>query len=153
MIIENLSPLPSHSFVIFLDIDGVLYNTPDQNAVFKKAQELFPQIEDCYDNRVCSIAASHFFNKQALKNLDHIIAEIEKIRKVSIVISSRERTELLQNLNTHFLAFTIFQNILLIKLLKKFLKIRYKIVALLIAIIIHIVVQQKFNIGFANILK
>lgn len=28
-------------FVIFLDIDGVLYNTPDQEGVFKKVDELF----------------------------------------------------------------------------------------------------------------
>lgn len=77
-------------FVIFLDIDGVLYNTPDQNGVFKKVDELFPNAKS-YDNRVCSIAASYFFNKEALNNLDKIISELEKTKKVSIVISSAWR--------------------------------------------------------------
>jgi hypothetical protein len=76
--------------VLFLDIDGVLYNTPDQDGVFTKVKELFPDATT-YDNRKCSIAASYFFNKKALTNLDELINEIEKTGKVWIVISSAWR--------------------------------------------------------------
>ncbi len=78
-------------FIIFLDIDGVIYNTPDQDGVFKKTAELFPNEERPYNNRLCSIAASYFFNKEALQNLDYIINEMEKIAQVGIVISSSWR--------------------------------------------------------------
>lgn len=73
-------------FVIFLNIDGVLYNRPDQEGALKKAAELFPDEKN--SNRICSIAASHFFNEEALSNLDHLINEVEKTTKVWIVISS-----------------------------------------------------------------
>lgn len=83
--LKELSP-----FVIFLDIDGVLYNYADQNKVTKKVKELFGPLR-IHNNWVCSIAVSHFFNKRALKNLTTLIREIEKTRKVWIVISSNWR--------------------------------------------------------------
>ena len=79
-------------FVIFLDIDGVVYNKPNQEGVFKKAAELFPSGKERHSNRACSIAASYFFNKEALKNLDNLIGEIEQIADVWVVISSSWRT-------------------------------------------------------------
>lgn len=78
-------------FVIFLDIDGVLYNKPDQDAVYKKVAELYPDAVKCYNNDICSEAAAHFFDKESLKNLDNLISEIEKTAQVSIVISSSWR--------------------------------------------------------------
>lgn len=86
-----LHPIAPSPFVIFLDIDGVVYNCPNQKDVYKKVAELFPDIETWYDNRVCSIAASYFFDKGALTNLSFLIKEIEKTRSVWIVISSSWR--------------------------------------------------------------
>lgn len=89
--IELTTKSSRQPFVLFLDIDGVLYN-PDQRAVSKKVAELFPNEEGAKNsNRMCSIAASHFFNKDALNSLDHLINEIEKTTKVWIVISSSWR--------------------------------------------------------------
>lgn len=78
-------------FVIFLDIDGVVYNTPNQEGVFKKAAELCP--EERYSNRICSIAAAYFFNQGALKNLDYLISKIEQTTHVWVVISSSWRED------------------------------------------------------------
>lgn len=86
VISPRLSP-----FVIFLDIDGVVYNTPNEEGVFKKVAELFPEITGTYNNRVCSIAASYFFDKKAVQNLNCLIREIEKVRNVWIVVSSSWR--------------------------------------------------------------
>ncbi len=82
-------------FVIFLDIDGVVYNTPNQRGVFQKVAELFPDYPDAprYDNFVCSIAAAYFFDKRALQNLGQLITAIEKKRSVWIVISSSWRDD------------------------------------------------------------
>ncbi len=79
-------------FVIFLDIDGVVYNSTAQEGIFKKVAELFPEEKGFYSNRICSIAASYFFSKEALSNLDHLINEVEKTTQVWIVISSNWRT-------------------------------------------------------------
>lgn len=91
-------------FAIFLDIDGVIYNSPNQNAVFKKVAELFPNEKECYSNKIYSIAASYFFDKVALQNLDHLINEIEKSMQVWIVISSSWR----ENRTVEELKTTIF---------------------------------------------
>ena len=78
-------------FVVFLDIDGVVYNKPDQEGVFTKAAELFPSGEKRHTNRACSIAAAYFFNKKALKNLSDLIEAIGQITDVWVVISSSWR--------------------------------------------------------------
>lgn len=85
-----LSP-PQSPVVIFLDIDGVLYNRPDQDGVFRKVRELFPGITSPYSNSVCSIAASYFFDTKAVDNLSYLLREIEKTRAVRIVVSSNWR--------------------------------------------------------------
>ncbi len=83
-------PRSTSPFVIFLDIDGVLYNTPNQDSVSAKVEELFPNAQT-HDHMMCSIAAAYFFNQKALNNLDSIINGIEKTRKASVVISSSWR--------------------------------------------------------------
>lgn len=77
-------------FVIFLDIDGVLYKDLNDGSILKKARELFPK-EEYWEDFYSNIAASHYFNKDAIKNLDSIINEIEKTYDVWIVISSSWR--------------------------------------------------------------
>lgn len=101
--------------VIFLDIDGVLYNEGCIRPVYKwittdpsrekmewgeadpikeKMDELFPnrRKSDFPDyHHASSVAASHFFSDQALKNLDQLISQIEKIARVAVVISSSWR--------------------------------------------------------------
>jgi Swiss Army Knife RNA repair-like protein len=79
------------NFVVFLDIDGVLYNAPNPNAVFAKVAELFPNGDKYSQNRECSIAASYFFNKTALQSLDYLINEMEKVAQVAVVISASWR--------------------------------------------------------------
>lgn len=81
---------PVGSLHLFLDIDGVLYNNPDREGVFRKALELFPG-EIPSSNRSCSIAASLFFDQKALNSLDYLIEEIAKTKNVYIVISSSWR--------------------------------------------------------------
>lgn len=76
-------------FALFLDIDGVLFNRPDHEAVLKKAAELFPDRR--ISNRIDRIAASYFFDKTALQNLDQLIQKIEEKATVKIVISSNWR--------------------------------------------------------------
>ncbi len=107
VISPRLSP-----FVIFLDIDGVVYNRPNQEGVLKKAAELFPDITDPNNNRVCSIdsnsigsiAASYFFDKKAVQNLNFLIGQIAKTRNVWIVVSSswRENRSVEELRNTFF---------------------------------------------------
>lgn len=90
MLSESTCVADRPDVILFLDIDGVVYRKSDPQMVFKKVKELFPTVET-FDNKVCSIAAAHFFSKIALENLDAIIAGIEKTRKVSIVITSSWR--------------------------------------------------------------
>lgn len=104
MHVQNLNSGPQNPFVIFLDIDGVLYQSGDE--VHKKVKDLFPNIERLdvhYD-----IAASHLFDKKSVNNLTKIIESIERVYKVSIVISSSWRigknVEMLRKIfdNHHF---------------------------------------------------
>lgn len=80
-------------FVIFLDIDGVLYNQAGQMAhrfiLDAKVQELFPN--GSLPKDYLSIAAVHFFNAKAIKNLTYLINTINKTRDVQIVMSSAWR--------------------------------------------------------------
>jgi len=98
IISPRLSP-----FVIFLDIDGVVYNTPNLEDILKKVADLFPEITDPGNNRVCSIAASYFFDEKAVQNLNYLITEIEKVRNVWIVVSSSWReTRTVEELQSTF---------------------------------------------------
>ncbi len=78
-------------FVIFLDIDGVVYNGPNQDGVSKKALELFPNQPN--SRKSLDIAATHFFDNKAIENLNVYICQIEKTKVASIVLSSAWRTK------------------------------------------------------------
>lgn len=87
--------------IIFLDVEGVLLGSarmfaPLWDKIYDKATELFGKRER--DGRFFScleweIAASHFYNKNALENLDELIERISKVYNVSIVISAHCRNE------------------------------------------------------------
>lgn len=73
---------------IFLDIDGVVYCGHDGDYRREhKVRQLFPG-KKVYDNTEWSIAATHFFDEIALKNLDALIETLQKDFTVQIVISS-----------------------------------------------------------------
>jgi hypothetical protein len=82
--------------VIFLDIDEVIFRQnhylDNIQTICIKAEQLFPKYvlnrKKPYTKRDLSIAASHFFDFSALKNLDELIKTIEKTSEVWIVISS-----------------------------------------------------------------
>ncbi len=84
----NISEKPP--FAIFLDIDGVLYRNLFDGSAIRKAKELFPK-EKKYTNYLCSIGASHLFDRRSVQNLNEIIDKIEKLFNVVIIISSNWR--------------------------------------------------------------
>jgi hypothetical protein len=89
--------------VIFLDIDEVLIidRTFLIEEIQKKIKELFVKKEDngkiyllCgYTELEWRIAASHFFLKSAVDNLDKLIEKVSKVAKVSIVLCSNWRLD------------------------------------------------------------
>lgn len=81
----------SSPLTLFLDINGVLTHAPRRDELFGKLTELFPNSENYYDSKACDIAASHFFDKIAIASLNKIISGLEKMRRVSIVMSSSWR--------------------------------------------------------------
>lgn len=85
-----MSSATNSPFVIFLSIQGVIYGRTheDEDNVYIKVKELYPKATK-YDNKMCSLAATYFFDQTALKNLSELIIEIEKtVVPVWIVISS-----------------------------------------------------------------
>jgi hypothetical protein len=80
------------SFVIFLDIDGVLFTRKLWEAkINQKTVELDQRYPGFSSPVISEIATSYFFDKNALKALDTLISQIEKRLPVKIVISSRRR--------------------------------------------------------------
>lgn len=73
--------------VIFLDIDGVLYQRCDyDNSVDEIARKLFPAvIGDRFNNFQSSKAHSHLFHPPAVENLETLV---QTVKNVAIVISS-----------------------------------------------------------------
>lgn len=72
--------------VIFLDIDGVLYNKDDDIDLRSKVRELFPTFEgEKYTSYHYDTAATHFFSATAVGHLEALIKRIPNVR---IVLSS-----------------------------------------------------------------
>lgn len=87
----NQTNLLSPPVLLVCDIDGVFYSPPNttrkQDLVSNKAKELFPGV-GTLTSKMCDIAATHFFSKEALTYLDLLIQEIQKTREVQILVSS-----------------------------------------------------------------
>jgi hypothetical protein len=86
--------------VIFLDIDGVLMgdrcSSPLNEKIRNKVKELFEQKEGLnggFTELEWRIAASHFFSKTAVANLENLIEKVSKVAQVAIVISSAWRED------------------------------------------------------------
>lgn len=75
------------SSVIFLDIDGVVFNRQD-GSVDEMASQLFPNQKGSWTDDQCDIAATHLFDKMAMANLRKLIFNT---RNISIVLSSSWR--------------------------------------------------------------
>lgn len=88
---------PSEMIVIFLDIDGVLFNNPMDGSVQKRVEERWKDkgpSPDPYPCIECDRAAVDLFDREALNTLDHFIRTVQNTgKKVGIVISSAWREE------------------------------------------------------------
>lgn len=72
--------------VIFLNISGVLFDNCQDGSVYKKAKELFPQLnERQMSSYHLDRAATHLFNVTAISNLD---ALLKKVKNSAIVLCS-----------------------------------------------------------------
>lgn len=72
--------------VVFLDIDGVLYNNRQNDDVDKVVERLYPNRgEDKLSHTQMSRAHTHLFSKEAVANLESLI---QKVENVAIVIAS-----------------------------------------------------------------
>jgi Leucine-rich repeat (LRR) protein len=75
--------------VIFLDIDGVLFDTRKQASILQKTTQLFPNSETSeFNSYHLDTAASHLFEPSAVSNLEALIKDVQN---VGIVISSSWR--------------------------------------------------------------
>lgn len=75
-------------YVIFLN-PSVLMDTIYPEEVFKKAEELFPNVyKDTCNKHQYRCALSHFLNVEAVNNLDYLISEMQKTRTIWIVMAS-----------------------------------------------------------------
>lgn len=79
------------SFVLFLDIDGVLNKIYDKSTTELIVKNAFPQFPTPDHNYICSKAAALSFNTQALENLNQIIEQAKMVAEPKIVISSNWR--------------------------------------------------------------
>lgn len=81
--------------VIFLDIDGVLTRRHKESKIWNKAKDLFTPLggtRDGFTSIQWKTAASHFFSKYAVANLEELIDKVSQFFHVYIVISSAWRT-------------------------------------------------------------
>jgi hypothetical protein len=101
-----MQPILSHpekpSYVIFLNIDGVLMSEREKQLALAKPSEEACKYADsqheflsrntnAYSNNYWSLIVACHFSKKALENLNKLIERIEQVAKPLIVISSRWR--------------------------------------------------------------
>ncbi len=93
-------PVQKPTSVIFLDIDGVLiedrFCPPLKEKINDKLTELFEKkvgLNGGFTELESRIAASHFFSKKAVANLDSLIEKVSQVAQVAIVISSAWRND------------------------------------------------------------
>jgi len=87
--------------IIFLDIDGVMIGNrssyPLNESIRNKIKELFESKKEELNSQFTElewrIAASHFFSKEAVVNLENLIEKTSKVAQVAIVISSNWRED------------------------------------------------------------
>lgn len=77
-------------FVVFLDIDGVLFGEIDMESFYKKARELVPNFDRKNKQHVALVTA-HFLNPQALRHLRCLTREMKKTHSIFFVIASNWR--------------------------------------------------------------
>lgn len=89
-------------YIIFLDIDGVLFSDEDKHKAGKnpcqesldyanKHEEFLRKNSNSYSNNYWNIINAHHFSKHALANLDDLIQRVEAVARPQIVVSSRWR--------------------------------------------------------------
>ncbi len=77
---------------IGLDIDGVINNpNTSEDLIFELLPKLFPEHKGMWKNSMCDIAATHFFDQKALRNLDFLINKISEFAQPIIIITSSWR--------------------------------------------------------------
>ncbi len=97
--VEKADQMTPPSSIIFLDVDEVIM--PDRtepnlsSAIFNKIQELFGKYkrETGFTSLEWRIAASHFFSRKAVANLNVLIEKRSKVTRVFIVIISSWRSD------------------------------------------------------------
>lgn len=97
--LEKTDQTTPPSSIIFLDVDEVIM--PDRTepnmsaAIFNKIQQLFGKYtrEKNYTSLEWRIAASHFFSRKAVANLNVLVEKRSKVTRVFIVIISSWRSD------------------------------------------------------------